>query len=183
MVSLATVGRRFDSTFQRLDGLAFSGSILPADEGAVSALLFSDERLLLRVPVDCVVTTKDIMVDAFGRYFLLADHAVGQIYDTKLYRVHRLFLLNTQVPWTRVTSSTDTLTGLPKGTGTTSPGGGSIWVTLEMYGREPMDNTMRLKEQVRRIITGYDIQLGDLVDGMVVKRLDKVLGVWLAEIQ
>lgn len=181
MVSLANVGMRFDSEYQRSDGLKFVGSILPADEGNVPTADFTYERLLLRVPVDSPLKTKDIMFDVYGRRFLLMDHGIGQMYSQTLYRTHRLAQLTAEVSWTRMQTVTDTLTNLKKSTTPTELG--PIWVALEPFGREPLDLTLRVKEQIRRLITGSPVQLGDLIDGQVVKRLDPMLGVWLAEVQ
>jgi hypothetical protein len=181
MPSLAKTGHRFRSLLVRSDGLEFEGTIFPAEEGSVPSYDFSSPRLLLRLDHDAIPQTRDTIFDAFGRAFLMADHGETIIGNTKLYRVHRLFELTHTVPWERNVTVADPLTGLARSTSRQLLG--NITCQIEMYGRERSDPQMRIKEEVRRLVTGANIQLNDFVDNMVVKRKDLVLGVWLAEIQ
>lgn len=181
MVSLATAGLRFNSIMQTDAGFPFSGTIEPAEEGDMPSYDFSVPRLILRVSRDCPVMTGATIVDVADRRYLLGDHDVSFAYNVIEHRTHRLFAMTDQVSWERGTTVTDTLTNLQKATGKTPLG--NIWVLLERQERQFADNTLRVKEDIRRIITGTELQLGDLVDGSVVKRIDSVLGVWLAEIQ
>ena len=176
MPSISKTGHRFRETFVTEAGIPFLGTLFPADEGDVPSYDFSTPRLFLRVGPDCPARTRSILVDQHDRYFLLADHDL-----TNHYRTHRLFQLTHEVPWSRVTTVKDALTGLARRTGESNLG--PLRCLIEMYGRETPDPGMKVKEEVRRVITGAEIQLGDKIDGMIVKRLDPVLGVFLAEIQ
>jgi hypothetical protein len=60
---------------------------------------------------------------------------------------------------------------------------GLIRCALEMNGREFSDPAMRVKEEIHKVLTAAPLTLGDRVDNRVVKRVDTVLGITLAEIQ
>lgn len=182
MPSLQSVGQRFENNMVRADGFPFIAAVMPLDEGAIAAYDFTEPRLVMRLRFDSVVGTGDVVVDPAGRRYLLADHDENSVYDTVLYKSHRCFKMNKQVRWEREASSTvDTLTGLTKSTGKTLIG--EIDALIEQFSREDLDGAIKVREQTRRLVTGAEIQLNDIVDNMVVKRLDKSLGVWLAEIE
>ncbi len=183
MPSLDKVGQRFESTFTTSYGMPFAAAIMPLDEGAVASYDFTEPRVIIRVRVDSVAKTGDVIIDPAGRRFLLADHDQNSVYDTVLYRSHKGFSMNRQVLWERQGEGViDPLTGLEKsGAGKISLG--MIDVLIEQFGREQLDTALRVKEQSRRLVTGAEIQLGDIVEDMIVKRLDKSLGIWLAEIE
>lgn len=182
MPSLQTIGQRFENNLLRADGFPFKAAIMPLDEGAIAAYDFTEPRVIMRLRHDSTVGTGDVVIDPAGRRYLLADHDQNAIYDTVLYKSHRCFLMNKQVLWEREAPGVvDPLTKLKKSAGKVSLG--TIDVLVEQFGREDMDFSIKVREQTRRLVTGADIQLNDIVDNMVVKRLDKSLGVWLAEIE
>jgi hypothetical protein len=60
---------------------------------------------------------------------------------------------------------------------------GQIWVGDEIEAREDIDLTFRVKEQARKIITGADIRENDILNDMIVRRVDEIMGIKLLEIQ
>jgi hypothetical protein len=182
MVDLQTVGRRFESELFTETGYPFPGVIMPLDEGAIASYDFTEPRFILRVRNDSPVHTGMIIMDPVGRKFIMADHDEAFVYDVNIYRTHRLFHVNKQAIWQReAQGATDALTGLKKSAGKQTLG--TIDVLIEAYGREDLDTQIRVKEQRRRLVTSASVRLGDIVDNMVIKRLDKALGIWLAEIE
>lgn len=181
MVSLKTAGLRFDSTMYRFDGMPFEGTIEPDMEGKLIGYDFSFPRRLLRVSADCPVKTLDLISDVAGRRFLLADHDTSFAFGVVEYRSHMLIPVIRQVTWQREVQVIDPLTKQPKGAGKTLLG--SIWVLPERVNREQPDTTIRVKEEVLTIFTNAPMQLNDIVDNMVVKRINTVRGVYLAEVQ
>lgn len=182
MPSLDTVGRRFENKMVRADGFPFSGAVMPLDEGGVAAYDFSYPRTYLRLPKQSVVNTGDIIIDPAGRRFLLADHDEPAIYNTILYRSHLMFPLNSVCVWQRESKGVkDPLTGLARAGGKDELG--NIEALIEMFGRESRDGAIRVAEQTRRMVTNAPIQLGDVIDDMIVRRLDRALGIWVAEIE
>jgi hypothetical protein len=181
MVSLETAGLRFNSLMHRMDGLPFKGTIEPLDEGRVSSYDFSEPRFIMRVQPSSPIKTTDIILDHANRRFLVADHDTSFAYNVTEFRSHVLYPMNTQALWERQASVTDPLTNLKKGTGVQNLG--QVWCLFDRIDREFIDSTVRVKEETRRVITAAAVQLGDILNKMVVKRVDPVRGVWLAEVQ
>jgi len=182
MPSLQTVGRRFENDMFRVDGFPFKGIVVPLEDSPPAPYDFTEMRTLIRVRHDSSIQSGDIVIDPTGRKFLLADHDSNVIYDTVSYRSHRAYPINKRVLWEREkTSVKDPLTGLDKSSGKETLG--EIDVLIELFGREDMDFAIKVREQARRLITSADIRENDIVDNMIVKRLDRSLGVWVAEIE
>lgn len=182
MPSLETVGRRFENKMVRADGFPFTAAVMPMDEGGVAAYDFSYPRIYFRLRRDSAVGTGDIVIDPAGRRYLLADHDQPAIYNTILYRSHLAFQMNSTPVWQRESKGVrDPLTGLNRAGGKDELG--RIEALIEMFGRESRDGAIRVAEQTRRMVTNAPIQLGDVIDDMVVRRLDTALGVWVAEIE
>ena len=116
-----------------------------------------------------------------GQRLLLAEHDVAVADNEVLYRTHRVFRLNKLVNWQREQSITDTLTGMEKGTGRVTLQ--QLWIMDEYVQREEIDLAFRIKEQSRKVITGADVKLGDILLDMSVTRIDEVLGVKLLELR
>jgi hypothetical protein len=181
MPSLQSAAGRWESLLQTVAGSEFLGTIFPADEGSVPSLDFTTPRHLMRVAIDSLVQTKDIIVDAFGRRFLVADHDSFGWRNERNYRVHRLFTITDDVSWQRARMYQDTLTGLDRVDGMEELG--PLACVLEQSGREQTELTLRVAEDKRRLITGAAVQLDDRVDGSVVKRIQPTLGIFLVEVQ
>lgn len=180
-ISLSNAGQRFESKFMTFEGAPFNGVLMPVPEGTVSSLDFAVPRHILRVRKNSIANTGSHITAINGHRFLMADHDVAIADNEVLYRTHRVFRLNKQVPWEREQATTDLLTGLQKGEGRVLLQ--NIWIMDEIVQREEIDLAFRVKEQVRRALTGYDVQLNDIVADMVVRRVDEVFGVKLLELQ
>lgn len=181
MVSLTTVGRRFESLMVTVDGVPFYGTIEPNVEGRQSTYDFSEARLILRVDNDAPVHSRDVIVDTVGRRFLLADHDTLYTAGQVEYRTHRLYPANKLFKWEREQSQLDPLTGLPKGEGLQLVG--QYWGLIERLEREFTDPGLRIREDRHRLVTGQEVQIGDVIDGKVVRRVDPAVGIFLAELQ
>lgn len=181
MVSLKTAGLRFNSKMYRTDGLPFEGTIEPDAEGKIIGYDFSAPRRLLRVAGDCQVKTLDVIRDVMDRYYLVADHDGSFAYNIVEFRTHMLIPLNKSVTWKRETTVIDPLTKREKPSGLQDLG--NIWVLLERVNREQTDGTMRVKEETLTCFTAAELKLNDIVNNMVVKRINMVRGVYLAELQ
>lgn len=181
MVSLKTAGLRFNSTMYRADGLPFFGTVEPDLEGKLIGYDFSFPRRLLRVSADCQVKTLDTIRDVMERWYLVADHDGSFAYNVVEYRSHMLIPLTENVKWEREGTELDPLTKRPKSTGRQLLG--MIWILPERVNREMADTTMRTKEESFTVFTGQKLELNDIINGMVVKRINVVRGVYLAEVQ
>lgn len=181
MPSLASAGLRFNSLMHRTDGMPFHGTIEPDLEGKLIGYDFSFPRRLLRVSADCKIKTRDVIRDVLNRHYLVADHDGSFAYNVIEYQSYMLIPLVKRVSWQREASVTDPLTKLAKSAGKQDLG--MIWILPERVGREMADNTMRVKEEVETVFTAHELELNDIVDGMSVRRINVVRGVYLAEVQ
>ena len=181
MVSLKTAGLRFDSLMFRSDDMPFRGTVEPDLEGKLIGYDFSFPRRLLRVSADCLVKTLDVIRDVMDRWYLVAEHDGSFAYNVVEYRSHMLIPLNKNVTWQRETTIIDPLTKREKSAGKANLG--NIWVLIERVNREMADGTMRIKDETLTAFTSAEVKLGDIVDNMVVKRVNIVRGVYLAELQ
>ncbi len=153
------------------------GSIQRPSDNETPALDFSSPRLTLKVRNESLVRTGQIVRRRGGNRYLVADHG-----GTGDYRTHWLFQCNREVQWERVATANDALTGLPQATGSRTSLG-SLWVVSEMITREDFDRSLRTREEKYRIITGANVIENDLIDGLIVKRVNPVLGVRVLTIQ
>ncbi len=179
MPSLITAAHRGETQLRTDSDMDFYGTIFAVDEGSVPSYDFTSPRLLLRVGAESIIGAGHMIFDSFGRRFLLADYGA----EAGTYKVFRLFHMTHQVSWKRTRVTVDPLTSLPKSASQKPTDLGDIWCAIEFLPRENIDLTLRIKEQTRRVISGADLQLNDLLDDMIVKRLDNQLGVKFAEIQ
>ena len=180
-VSLANVHRRHESMLKTIDGFPFPGVVYAAGEGTIPSYDFSETRFLLRVRSTSPIKAGLVVVDTNKRVFLTANHDFALNQGVPLYRTLRLFPANKQLKWQREQTVIDSLTQLERGNGKADLG--TIWALKEPITREPIDLTLRIKEQAFRIITNAELRDGDILDDMVVRRVDDVLGLTLAELQ
>lgn len=181
MVSLKTAGLRFNSTMYRSDDMPFEGTVEQDLEGKLIGYDFSFPRRLLRVSADCQVKTLDVIRDVLNRWYLVADHDGAFARNVVEYRSHMLIPLNKNVTWQRETTEIDQLTKRERAKGKADLG--NIWILAERVNREMADGTIRVKDETLTAFTAAEVKLGDIVDGMVVKRVNIVRGVYLAELQ
>lgn len=180
-ISLSNAGQRFESTFKTEQGFPFPAALMPISEGSVPSYDFSVPRHILRVRRHCPVVTGAVVLSPDKKRYLLADHDVAVSDNEVLYRTHRVFNLNKQTLWQREQTILDPLTQMEKGTGRVTLQ--SIWIMDEYVQREEIDLAFRVKETTRKVITGANIRLGDILMDMSVTRIDEVLGVKLIELR
>ena len=181
MVSLNTVGRRFESVLVTDQGKAFFGTIEPNSEGRLPSYEISEPRLLLRVDHLAPVSSGDIIKDVVGRRFIVADHDISFTAGQVEYRTHRLFHTNRKAVWERETSVIDPLTQQKRSPGSAQLG--EIWCLMEAPQREFSDPQLRVREERLRVVLAQPVELGDILDQMVVRRINPILGVYVAEVQ
>lgn len=138
---------------------------------------FSSQKLIMRAARDTLCAVGNVILrPKTGERFLLGIHT-----QTNSYKVFRALKADRLVTWTREATSNDPLTGEPITTGNTSLG--SIWVLWDMIRREAPDFGFQVQEERNLVITGEDIQLGDMLDGQEVKRVNIAMGLRIVQVQ
>lgn len=181
MISLRTAGSRFKSKMVTENGVPFLGTVEQLGEGRVPSYDFSEPRLLLRVNPVHPLNAGIIITDPAHRRWLLAENDTVFSSDKLQWVTFRMLLINSYPHWQREGSVVDTLTGQERGS--TMDDRGHIWALTERTEREFQDNTLRAKEQSKRIFTAATLELDDWLDKMRVKRVDRIWGITLAEVQ
>lgn len=177
MKLLSRTSARFDSWLVTDAGLRFRGAIQPLSDGGATTTTYLEPRHAMHTRPDEPVNVRDIIIDAFGQRYLVADHGAR----AGLQKVFRLFHLTQQMSWRRPFTVTEPITGLERNLGDKEIG--PIWVATEIYGREEVDRGLHIGMDRMRIITGAELTLNDKIDGMMVRRIATTYGVTVAEIQ
>lgn len=137
---------------------------------------FSHPAMTCRVPLSSLIHAGLVVRLPSKDHYLVADHSA-----TIDWRTFHLFRCDRQVTWKRPSAATDALTGLPKAGAPTTMG--TPWVMWERMRRELTDLNLRINQEQHLMATGANLQLGDLIDGMRVTRINTALGVKVVELQ
>lgn len=137
---------------------------------------FTHPSLTCRVRRGSLLRTGQVVTLQGGSNYLVTNHS-----ETADWVTHHLFRCDRQVSWSRVTTTIDPLTQLEKSSGSSPLG--NVWVLWEKMRREFTDLSMRIAQENHLMVTGADVQLDDLIDGMRVKRVNYALGVNVVELQ
>lgn len=133
--------------------------------------------LTCRVERDSLLRSGHVVQLPSGDYYLVADHS-----KTIDAHTHHLFRCDRQVVWSRATTIDDPLTGLPRSDERTVLAD-DLWVMWERVRREFADLNPRIEQETHLLATGADVQLGDLINDMRVKRVNTALGVKILELE
>lgn len=167
----------FIEPVMRIDGAETIGTFSTPSEKDQPNFEFSAQKLVIRTKHESLLQTGDVIIrQKTGQKFLMAEHTI-----TPSYRVHRLMLVDRLVKWERETVVTDPLTQEKRTTGLQLMG--FIWVMWDMIRREAPDFAMQISEEKNLVATGADIRLHDKLDGEEVKRVNRVLGINVAQVQ
>lgn len=137
---------------------------------------FNYPNLTCRVHHNSLIHSGQVVHLAGGGYHLVADHS-----ETADWVTLHLFRCDRQVSWKRLSSSTDAVTGVERNTTPTTLG--TPWVVWNRMRREFVDLNIRIAQETHMLVTGENMQLGDLVNDMTVKRVSHALGVNVVELQ
>lgn len=122
-------------------------------------------------------TGQVIQTRADERY-LVADHS-----RTVDYITYHLFETDRQITWERETFRVNPVSKQKQSLGRQPVQASPIWVMWERARREFMDLNVRIAQETYLLATGENIQLGDFLDGKVVKRVSNALGIKVVELQ
>lgn len=160
----------------------FRGVIFPVNPTALPTSVFVLPRLGLRTRPREPVAARDLFRDPARRVMLVGNWELPLAGDDVISRCFVLFQMTGRVSWTRRATQLDPVTRQP--TASAAPQElGPIWVSIESYTHGNEDPGVRVPTDRLRCITGAPLQLGDVVHGKTVKRLNPSLGVTIAEIE
>lgn len=179
MIGMQSVGQRFEQSLFRADGLQIFGTIQPVEDGKIYPDDFFYVRQILRVRHAMPITSGTVVMTAASEMFILGDLDVGMKNDSIMYRSFQMYPVNRTVNWQRSITTLDPLTQQKKGAGLEQMG--LIPVLIETLPREASSGTP-IKEETKRVVTHREVELGDRVDKMTVRKVNISHGIRTLEI-
>ncbi len=179
MISLETASGRFEQTFLTEQNLPFAGTIQPLEDVKVYPDDYSHTRTFLRVSPQYTVNAGMVIRTLHNERFIMGDWDHGYENETLIYRSYVLYPVNKLVAWQRPNHQIDILTGEKKGTSAPTLLG-NIHVLIETLVRE--QNVANVLEETKRVVTGSPVELGDIIDGMKIRKLNSTHGIRVLEV-
>jgi hypothetical protein len=174
---LEAMGERFETQFRTPTGLPIKGVLQPLEDGKIYPDDYFYPRQILRVRPHMPVQPGAVLFDPQQRPWLL-----GELDTQPHYRSFQMYRCTKLVSWQRERSETDTLTGLSKSSGLAPVAPGSFWCLIETLPREAGSTNIKAKEETKRVVTGEAVQMGDIVDGMRVTKINVTHGIRVLEL-
>jgi hypothetical protein len=176
MVSLKTVGERFYHHFEVIDnGTGFVRGILSeTEQQSQPSYVFVAPRHVFRTPHPTALRPGMAIRDRIGDVFIVGVNGPSERREGTLWQSFRLMQATGQYTWTRRRRIMDPITKTLRENGVEDKG--LIWAALEALDREVTDREMRQNFEQRRVITGANIQAGDLIDNQAITKVDTQLG-------
>lgn len=176
MSRLSRTSKRFESPIKIVGGPRTVGVIhLPSDL-TDPGIEFAYPKMALRVGRHSIVRPGHVIETESG-YFLLASHT-----STFEYRTLYMLQCDRQVRWTQPVTTIDPVSGL-RTSGGPPQDRGDIWVLWERNRREYADLPIRFNQETTLSATGSQVEIGDMLDGRKVTRVNQALGIRVLELQ
>lgn len=177
MVSLKTVGARFEIPFRVIEGGSgvVMGVLSETDQNSQPSYIFVQPRHVLRASFPTAIRSGMVLRSQAGSIFIVGDNGPSENARGTLWQSFRLFEPTGLVEWRRRRKIMDPIVKVER------EGGepellGRIWVAIEPVDREAYDVTLRTSFEQTRFITGAPILSDDLIDNRAVTKVDKQLG-------
>lgn len=167
--------RRFGQVFTNEAGFRFTGTLQPVEDMKIYADDYFPVRQILRVFSPNTARPGEVITDSLNQRYLLGEFDKRDVYEG-----FRLYPTNRQVEWSRPATGRHPLTG--EAVSGPLQAMGHIWVLSEIVSREARGAQVKVSEEVKRILTGADVQLNDLLGGERVVKLHEALGVKVLEV-
>ncbi len=171
------IGNRFRVPLTKVGGAKFFGTIFRPSISNDKSSEMSKMNRVLKVSPETNITFGDVVIGKSGATYICADNGSGEVegYD---YKTFRLFLVEHIWKLETPTRTTDPITGLDRGTVFVDEG--DVYISLEPIATRVEANVVETQFQA---IFNREVKLGDRLNGKyTVKRLEKRLGVWVANL-
>lgn len=176
MVSLKTVGDRFEIPFRVIEGGSgiVTGILSETDQNAQPSYVFVNPRHVLRTPHPTAVRIGMVVETQEGTKFIVGDNGPSENWRGTLFDSFRLFEPTGRYLWQRRTRITDPITRTEREGPLTTVA--TIWAAIESMERELNDAKLRTSFEQSRFITGAPVLADDLLDNRPITKVDKQLG-------
>jgi hypothetical protein len=176
MVSLASVGARFEVALQVIEGGVgeVRGVLSETEQTSQPSYVFVQPRHVLRVRPPSALRAGMVVRTPMGEVYLVGDNGPSEQADGALWQSYRLFEATGRYSWKRRTRIKDPITKADKEGPLEDLG--LIWAALEVLDRTESDREIRIDYTQSRFISGVAVARGDLIDNRSVSRVDRQLG-------
>lgn len=177
MPEMSDLGSRFHTEYRTLTGKRIVGHLWqrpPVNAGASS---FLASRRTLKVPVDSPAVPGDVITLLGGGKFILLNGSDSEAGGTRVYRLFTLLQTDRQMTLKRSQTEIHRVTGMAGKTSDVVIG--QFWCVFEPLTQVEDINFPTTKY---RIVSAAPMQVGDTIDTYSVKRVDMLLGVYVAEV-
>jgi hypothetical protein len=176
MVSLASVGRRFELPFQVIEGGRgmIKATLSETDQNSQPSYVFVQPRHVLRTPFPSALRAGMVIRSPGGSPFIVGENGPSEQREGTIWKSFRLFEPTGRYMVRRRTRIMDPIAKQPIEGPIKDIG--MIWAALEPLDREQSDREMRVNFEQARFITGSVVANGDLIDNRVVTKVDRQLG-------
>lgn len=174
---LSKVGDNFKMKMKLVTGQQFYGQFLEIpDTSRVSNFLSA--RRYLRTNVNTIVKPKDVMI-ADGVKYIVAEHGTG-FYQEPIYKHFKLFQVDTELAnYKQQVKTKNPITGVWE----TGRENSTVKVYLSMQPRGLIEDSLDIQQQIYTAVSNVQLQRNDIVNDLVVTKVDHVLGVYLLELK
>lgn len=183
-VLLGRIQAQNESWLQKLPprNTRFRGVLFPVSPTQLPTSVFIAPRIGLRCRLHEPVAPGDLARDAAGRVLLVGYHDDTISGAQPFSKTFALFQMTQLVSWARRSETVDPVTQQPVALGAPAELG-PVWISLESYTHGDEDPGLRITTDRLRAITAAPLQLGDLIGDKTVRRINRTLGITVAEIQ
>jgi len=176
MVSLASVGQRYEVSFRVVEGGTGTvmGILSETDQNSQPSYVFVKPRHVLRTRARTAIRAGMVLQSPIGAYFIVGENGPSEQPQGTIWQSFRLFEPTGRYLWTRRAKVKDPITKQDREGPIQNMG--LIWAALEPLDREQADREMRVNFEQARFITGAPIKPSDLIDNRPITKVDKQLG-------
>lgn len=180
MVSLKTVGQRFYSPFEVIEGGSgiVHGLLSETEQQSQPTYVFVNPRHVFRTPFPTALQAQMVLKAPSGEVYIVGENGPSERLEGTLWTSFRLFKATGQFKWERRVQVTDPITTL-KRDALEPLDLGMIWCAFETLDREAIDREMRFSFEQRRVISGKELLAQDIVNNQAITKVDKQLGVYI----
>jgi hypothetical protein len=176
MVSLTSVGRRFEVPFAVIEGGTgvITAILSETDQNSQPSYVFVQPRHVLRTTAPTALRAGMVIRSPGGSPFIVGLNGPSEQREGTLWDSFRLFEPTGRYALSRRTKVLDPIAKQYKEGPVQQIG--TIWSAMEPLDREQADREMRVNFEQRRFITGSMVAPGDLIDNRTVTKVDRQLG-------
>lgn len=173
-----------ESWLQKLPPLhtRFRGVLFPVSPTQLPTSVFIAPRIGMRCRLREPVAPGDLCRDRHGRVLLVGYHDDTLSGNIPLSRTFALFQMTQLVSWSRRAETRDPVTQQPVAHAAPVEMG-PIWISLESYTHGDEDPGVRIPTDRLRAVTASPLKTGDLIESKTVRRVNRTLGITIAEIE